>query len=501
MSQLYTSLARLPTRRRDDWRILEAMRTFLMVGSLALVACGAVDGAPGTQGEQGPQGPPGVGVQPSIATILPRTLVLGHDADIVVLGSLTSFTGKETLDFGAGVKVTNVTPISASALGAHVHVEKTAATGPRDLNVDGKVAAKVANVVPGIDLSVTGGAATQGGVLELRAADLDPSQFFNQPHFLGGPAIDIAATTQGVTEVRYVSVIAPSTPAGPAQADLGNFGAGNLLPLYEFFSEPSALNVSARAPTPLAIGAALTGQSVVKAYDSDLYSVTTDGTAQVVTVTTTADNGSPMYPFATVFGATGLADSYLTNTLPAYLYYLSGTSTVTAPVLAMPDTYYFSIADAKMRGGAGFGFKVSATSLPATVVPEQAMPHGQSAPQSLGNWTNPMIITGTLTGDDLDAYMFAVAPPYLVYPKTYEVTIRSDIDNLEVGFALDGTALATTYISGASITPAAAPTVQKRLVSSQYAYPYSKWFVVRSGSATGARTPVGSYTISIRVAN
>ncbi len=471
------------------------------MGSLAVVACGAVDGAPGTQGEQGAQGPPGVGLQPSIATILPRTLVLGHDVDIVVLGSLTAFTGKETLDFGAGIKVTNVTPISASALGAHVHVEKNATTGPRDLNVDGKLAAKVANVVPGIDLSVMSGVPVQGGVVELRAVDLDPAQFFNQPHFLGGPAIDIGTTTQGVTEVRYVSVVAPLTPLGPAQADLGNFGAGNLLPLYDFFSQPTQLNVTARAPTPLMVGATLSGQSVAKPYDSDLYSLATDGTAQVVTITATADNGSSIYPFATVFGATGLADSYLTNTLPAYVYYLSGTNSFTVPALAMPDSFYFSVADAKLRGaGSGFGFKVSSTTLPATVVAEQNTPHGQSAPQPLGNFTNPMIITGTLTGEDLDGYVFTVVPPYLSYPKTYEITVRSDIDNIEVGFALDPTALATSYLAGVTITPAAAPTIQKRLVSSQYAYPYSKAFVVRAGAATGARTPVGSYTIAIRVA-
>ncbi len=281
--------------------------------ALALIAwaglsgCSGSDGATGKQGPQGPSGPAGPGGNPSVNAVVPSSAFLGGAESITISGFATSWTDSAHVDFGAGVTVDSMQVASPTAIVAHVSVAFDATPGIRDVTVtDGgsTLTYKGAfSVDPATALSVQGTLA-QGSVVMAKVTDLDFTRPFDATTAGDGlftpiswPNIEVSTDTGVASQLQSAQAYSLDTillidldvVAGKTKLDVLSGPVGGT---RENFPNPTALDVAARTPKPLALGQA-TSVNLQDPYASEIYSVTPPGSSlNVVELSATTTNTS-----------------------------------------------------------------------------------------------------------------------------------------------------------------------------------------------------------------
>ncbi len=259
-----------------------------LVAWVGLIGCSGADGANGKQGPQGPAGPFGPGGDPSVNAVVPSSALLGGAETVTVSGFATSWSDSAKLDFGPGVTIDSEQVASPTAIVAHISVAFDATPGQRDVKVsDGgsTLTYKAAfSIDPATALSIQGTLA-QGSILLAKVQDLDFARPFDATTQGDGlftpisyPNLEIS-TEQGVaSQLQSAQAYALDTlllvdmdrAAGKTKLDVLSGPAGGA---RENFPNPSALDIAARTPTPLALGQDAS-VDMKDAYKSELYSVT-----------------------------------------------------------------------------------------------------------------------------------------------------------------------------------------------------------------------------------
>jgi len=80
----------------------------------------------------------GCAADPHLISIVPNTGQQGTNGiNVTISSAVTSFSNSSTIDLGAGITVTNIAATNATTLTATLSIAANAATGARDLTVDG----------------------------------------------------------------------------------------------------------------------------------------------------------------------------------------------------------------------------------------------------------------------------------------------------------------------------------------------------------------------------
>jgi hypothetical protein len=348
----------------------------------AFVACGGSQGPQGPQGQQGQTGATGAtgpagsstgnNATPSVSNVQPASAFLARSAHVTISGYATSWTDSTKVDFGAGVTVSNVHAASPTALVADLAIDKSAATGPRDVVVtDGstKETYKQAfTVAPPAALSIQGTAA-QGSLLLATLKLQDESTPFDTSgttdpltgavtytNLALTPPAGVTASIASATSnsVVFSMEIDVDAKAGAADLDLLSGPAGDTTNDVDF-PLPGGLTVATR--TAAALGASPASGTLAHAFDSTLYSYTPSGTLAIVdfSASATASGSQPTFAllpssghFADLInffggGSPAAATVLPANANPFYLIYFdnvgtTGAYTIGATVTAPAST-------------------------------------------------------------------------------------------------------------------------------------------------------------------
>ena len=301
-------------------------RRLWLCGVLAATALGCAGepgarGAKGDPGESGVEGAAGGGAtgKPSLSAVVPGSVFLARAIDVTVSGVDTAWSDAVKVDFGAKITVKALTVASPTALVARVVVGADAAIGPRDIVVrDGAeelVYKGAFSVEPPLKLSLTGEVA-QGSIFAAHARGLDFATPFDTtqggspfsptyPNLSVAASPGVSATVSAVSEyaVDYQVFVDVDAAAGPVTAEISSGAEGDTIE----FPLPAAYTIAARAPAPLAPGAA-TKITVANPGDSALLAYTpSDALLRIVDVaSSTIDlNATPAGYFLPASGKFG----------------------------------------------------------------------------------------------------------------------------------------------------------------------------------------------------
>lgn len=410
--------------------------------SMASVACSGSDGATGPAGAAGPAGdkgdtgPAGTGTTPSLGVIVPNIGLLDREVDVTVTAEAVDFTAAApTFDFGSGVKASNIQVLSATTAYVHLAVDAGATTGARDVkvtsganNLTSKGGFKVA--AP-ISVTVTPNPAQQGGFALLDVTNLDTQHAFDTAgNFFvsSSEGIPLALTTPTTTATQSTGnlVLLDPSAATDSQVAAANFDAnGN--PVVSYAGD--SFKISARTPTALTVGTALTGQNLATPGATSLYKYSTS-TAAITEVVFTP-TGDTLEPALAVYGSSGksadalvLTGSQTPGTVVSYAY----------PTAAAASSNFITIFDIGVGGGAAaqYGYGLNVVTHTGTVYAEPAGAHDTIAHATTNNVkVTALPLATTNNGDILTGSLAA---------KTEEDWIGVDL--------ADGDALEITLIGG-----------------------------------------------------
>jgi hypothetical protein len=286
----------------------------LGVMGLVAAACGGSAGPQGPKGDTGAKGDPGAagtgaGATPSISGIEPPLAFLARASHVTISGYATSWTDATKVDFGAGITVSNVHAASPTAIVADLAIDKTAALGPRDVNVDKETYKQAFAVKPPATVSLQG-ALAQGAIAVANVKLEDTSTPFDttatQDPLTGALTYTNLAFTLGAgltqssilsatnASVQFIVLVDVDAKAGASDFDLVSGPAGDAANDVEF-PAPGGLTVAARAAT--ALGATAASGTIKNAYDSALYSYAPSAAGQILDVTadSTASGANPSF--------------------------------------------------------------------------------------------------------------------------------------------------------------------------------------------------------------
>ncbi|WP_146653143.1 hypothetical protein [Labilithrix luteola] len=391
--------------------------------TISLLAMAGFAAACGSDGEQGPPGPAGTSTtgseQGSASVVSPNKAVLDRELDVQLGFSGSNFTDatKPTIDFGPGITVGDVKVSSPTLLIAHVTIAKDAPIGPKTIKVGNIEATDAFTVVPAIEVKVgdkSGASGDQGSLAQFVIENNDSKAFDTAQGGFGlvdTDFLDLGSSATGPVAGTGLFLVPPLAPAGKKQLTFANLDAQGK-PRLSFLSSAEAFEVVAHTPTALAND---TPKDEVfgDVYDSKLYKLSAAGAAIVDYRVEVAGNQGTL-PYTFVFGTGGKASDLITrNGPPSSLF---GTAPppydlhAILPVVGAGD-YYFVTAD--LSGSANQKMKVTGTVVNATVTPEPAAAHDQTAPFTVATLpaTDGLIVTGELNGEDeFDAYKITGAP-------------------------------------------------------------------------------------------
>ncbi len=414
----------------------------LVWGVLACVACGS--GLDGPAGSEGRAGAPGAGgsagaegtkattaTEGSISLVEPRMAVLAGQTEVTVSVDGVDLAAGSTLSFGAGVKVSQVTPSGKRALRAVLEVDPAATPGPRDVVLTSGATkltgTQAFQVAASMGVKVSGGKAEQGGLVQIDITNNDAEWFdpetlevFGQLTAADGAFVPLSTDFIGPRDGRLIMLADPGLRVGPLALAATNYPDDPNGPLY--LSGPGVLNVAAR--TPEALGTTELTKVLDQPFATSLLKYTTAANKlNVVTVTPNAT----LKPFVLGMGPAGkLANLISQAATQIYPTTAAGSGTLI-------------IANSTFAGGADpaqFGFKVSALSLDAEapVAENTAIRHDGSdatafsdwgvAPPAIGAATPVRLLTGELvTADTADVYRLG---PFPAGDSKIEVSAFSD---------------------------------------------------------------------------
>jgi hypothetical protein len=279
-------------------------RALGVLASLLLGACGS-DGA---QGPQGPAGPAGPGDQggggASINGLNPPKAFLGRKVDVTISGFGTAWTKDTKPAFGEAITVDEVQLASPTALVASITIADTAATGPRDVKVDGLTYAGGFKLESPVRVS-TEGTLAQGSIVQLHATNLDLAKFFDTTQAgdpLAGvtfPNVTVTASGGITPQVNNVTEFAVdmsvtldvTAPTGPVDVALASGPKGARVS----FPAPKAITIAPRAPVVLAAGTPANG-TIADPYDSAVYQFTPGASLAITDVVVTSQAGAQANP-------------------------------------------------------------------------------------------------------------------------------------------------------------------------------------------------------------
>jgi hypothetical protein len=467
-------------------------------------------GAGGSGGAAGAAGSSAVG---SISLVSPTNGLLGNEEDVIITGAGTTFDATTTIDFGAKVTVSNIQVASPTSLLAHIAVGVDADLGARDVTVKTGTQAltwsKAFKILPPMEIDVLG-TAQQGALLSLNLKDNDPNTAFDTASLaVSAPdTFPLSVAASSGSRATALLLVDPAAPVGPLAITANNTDAnGN--PTDVFISDPKAVTLAARMPQALTLPATQM-DSLASPADSKLYSATATGAVIVAYTLSVTDPAAVINPLVAIIPASGHVKDGLAfiqapiDPTDPFGGTLPPPYNVTESVPNASGDLASSILVCDLAGGGaatGYGFSMSVTAIPATVVPEQSATHGVPMDAQDITASLPAVITGKL--DDASQI------------DTYVITGAKTGDNYEIAFApsVAGEAgIPAMQPTGADLTSpimldpinngdtvASVDTTMYLAHTDTQVYPVSAngsiYLVVdAAGSASGA----GTYTVSIR---
>jgi hypothetical protein len=496
-----------------------SFRTKLGVGlvSLAvLAACGGSDGAPGAKGEPGPAGPAGNGLEPSAGVVVPNVGLLDREHDVVVTVEALKLDAPPTLDFGAGITVSDVQLVSASTVLAHIKVSPDALLGTRDVKITAGAqtvtGTKAFKVLPPIDVQVSDGKPEQGNIVTVDLVSRDRTAFdtADGSFEVAGEGLTSLGGTTTATNAQRLLLVDPLAATGDNQIIAANLdGAGS--PSTTFIADPGALKITPRAPIALVAGTNLTTETFPGNLQTRMYKLSvpaqTATTASILSVlfkTTVADKTNPLVWAIPTSGK--MADLLLTAAPAQASFFSAGDDPpFTVPIVvplgpgaAALDTYLVAVDQA---AGNGNKFTIEPQVIAAKLVNEDAAAHAtKAAAQKLIGATNacaataatftPCLVAGEIkAAKELDVYTVSIPAA-----GKLEVAVNADKPGAVAVGVFDGAVAAGTSVDLNDADAVAQAGSGEKIGLTKSTISKATWMiVVEGGGAT-------KYSLSVRVA-
>lgn len=400
------------------------------VGTALLVACGSgADGAPGEKGADGAKGDNGAPgkeatVTPSLDFVTPNKGVLDRTIEVTLSASGTKFSGSPKVDFGAGITVSEVKALSATAISAKLVIAANAAIGTRDVTVDGQKIDKAFSVIPAIKSQLVG-TALQGGVANVAILNQDTANPFDKDN-LTLVAPDLVNLNVGAESNLYAggAFVVPPLATGSPAFSLANVDAEGK-PRVTFLGDPNDVKITGRTATALATNVAPAAVNLGAQLASNFGKATIPAaTTMIVDYRVQVAANATTSPLGFLFGKGGKAadllgvmsppQSFFGPTPPPYDLHL----VVPFAQQAAGEDEYLVLIDSSGRGGAA---TVSTTLVRAELVAEGATAHAtgptaqdlaalQAIPANLATDIGGKVVTGNLANaTEVDVYKVTVA--------------------------------------------------------------------------------------------
>jgi hypothetical protein len=413
-----------------------------VASTLAIVACqtpqNGKPGADGVNGIPGHEGPAAESPSSSVAINLiePRVGLVDRTVDVTVSLDGKIDIGKATADFGDGVTVKKIGR-NGNALVATLEIAPTAKLGKHDVMVsfqneaglEEQLLARNAFVVAvPLYSKLAGGKAEQGGLVRLAISNRDKI-WFNTDKFTlfplskKGDASLVALAHQGFTATDGTVIFLGDPLAKTGPLGFLGFNDPDDDNSASYLTEPDAVSVASRAPTPL-----IAGTPIEKTFANDLetglYSAeATPGAASegvLVDAWAKVPTGSTMSPMILAYPKSGMAADLIGQGKndPGYPSFgIPATEArVAFPVMgATASTSYFVVVDANLGHGPTTKLSLSYNATRGTLVAEKPIDHATGATaQNIGSLPNTTtavaarIINGELkAADEVDVYKFS----------------------------------------------------------------------------------------------
>lgn len=390
------------------------VKRLLPLSILFLAACGS-DGDKGEAGDPGSPGNPGTGsAGDSISLVTPRFGVLDRNTQITVAVDALKLGDAPTVDLGeAGVKVKKVTVLSEASLLVDLEISAEAKIGLRDVNVQVGEQKLVATggfeVVPALDVKVSGGKAEQGGLVRIDFRNRDrfplaPDTFALSPKAVGAASLSpLARGYLTETDGQFIMIGDPLATAGVLQ--LEGVNDPDDPDTVSFLSAKDALTVAARTPKSVTPGTALPSELIGGDFATGFYKYAAP--ADAIVDIRISDVGTKLRPVIDAIPSVGIVGAeydYRDPNRPGALAYVTTKAS---------SSEFLVISDASFKGGAAsdYKYKLDVVTIGGTVVTESATAHPAATPQDLGalpaaNAAKPaLIVNGAIAGaDTADVY-------------------------------------------------------------------------------------------------
>jgi hypothetical protein len=502
---------RTPSRRCSF-----AIRWGFGLGSLAVLAACGSDGAAGAQGEPGAAGPAGNGLEPSAGVVVPNVGLLDREHDVVVTVESLKLEAPPTLDFGAGITVSDVQLVSTSTVLAHVKVSPTAVIGTRDVKITAGsstvTGTKAFKVLAPIEVKVSSGKAEQGNIVTVDLVNRDRSAFDTaEGSFeVAGDGLTSLGGTTTATNAQRLLLVDPLAAAGASRIVAANLdGAGS--PTITFRSDPAALQVTPRAPVALAAGTNLTAETFPGNLETKMYKLSvpaqTATTASILSVVFKTAIDDLTNPLVWAVPTSGKMADLLLTAAPAQASFFGAGDTppFTVPIVvplgpgaAALDTYLVAV---DQGAGTGNKFTIEPQVIAAKLVSEDAAAHatkagaqkligGGNACAATAATFTPCLVAGEIKASaEVDVYSVAIPTA-----DKLEVAINADKPSAVAVGVFDAAAASGASVDLNDADAIAQASAGEKIGLTKSTVAKTTWIVVVEG---GAAT---KYSLSLRVA-
>ncbi len=221
-------------------------RLLSLFGTALLVACSGADGAKGDKGDPGTPDTENPETDPSAGLVFPNKGLLAREVDVVLTVNDVKLEDSATLDFGAGIEVSDVVVTSKTALTAHLKIAETAVLGKHDVTIKSganTLTAKSAfNVLPTVGLKVEG-TTKQGGLVRVTLTNNDSVPFDDDFKLddIDDGIITVSGGPSGTT-ATFTLVVTPKAATGKV-ALVGLNGSG-----LAYYADPDGLDIGSATP-------------------------------------------------------------------------------------------------------------------------------------------------------------------------------------------------------------------------------------------------------------
>jgi len=483
----------------------------MCLGGLACSGSSGPAGPAGPAGAPGAAGPPGGAATPTAGLVTPGVGLLGRTVQVTIAGENLGFAAATapTFDFGANVTVSNVQVIDPDSAIATVQVATAAAIGPRNVSFMAGTtmltATNAFDIEPPLEVSLATlmgkplGQAQQGNLAALAIHNVDTANALdaNVLYENTGSSL-LSALDQTSTDLSAAVLFDPLSPPGPLQIQLANPALDGSAGLT-YVSAPSALTVTARAPTAIAGGKAKS-DALANPFDANTYKLSTTGAA-LVALSVTSDDTDPIVPRMRVYGTDGLSDQLLDDVGGPGL--LGNTPAADLFPVAADATTYLTVLDGSFGGGPGYSYALTPTvTAVANVITAPTTAHGTPATspdETTPCVPGPCIIKGSLTGaGQTDGYAITLSATATVTVSLSRAQ-KTGVVVIIAPATSDGSAF--DYTADEASSSQAVP-FQPANVANSVSTPGSagKWYVTvfDAGSQVGGTVSTGDYLLSIQ---